>query len=418
MSFTTMTPPPPAIGIERLGVYPCTLTLSIAELCRARGLDAHNFCERLFCRERSLVGPFEDVVTMAVNAAKPVVDAAGADAIGLLIVATESSVDQEKPLSSWVHRFLGLSADCRNFEIKHACYGSTAALHMAISWIRSGVDPGRKALVINTDHALIGLNGPQEPVLGAGAAAVLVSGEPRLIAYDIGWNGVYAHEVADIFRPAPGVETGDADESLTSYLDSVVEAYDAYERRVGVPIDFDRFFAGHVYHVPFGGLAQRAHFRLARRGGPRTRDDVEAHWQRKSAASLTFNCRVGGVYGAATFLALAGLVAERDDLRAGDRIGIYSYGSGSCAEFYSGTLLPEARQIVDDARIPEQLAARRSVSLQEYEACERELCASACRADYRPSAGLIPGLYEDAYAGRGRLVFNGTSNYFREYSWS
>src|SRR5262245_32403434 len=177
-----------SIGIERLGVYPCALSLSIANLCRERGLDAHNFCERLLCRERSVVGPFEDVVTMAVNAAKPVVDAAGADTIGLLLVASESSVDQEKPISSWVHRFLGLRPDCRNLEVKHACYGSTGALQLAISWILSEVDPGRKALVINTDHALIGLNGPQEPVLGAGAAAVLVSAEPRLIAYDIGWN--------------------------------------------------------------------------------------------------------------------------------------------------------------------------------------------------------------------------------------
>ena len=114
------------------------------------------------------MGPFEDVVTLAVNAAMPMLTAADREAIRLLIVATESSPDQEKPVSSWVHHFLGLRSDCRNFEVKHACYGATGALQVAIGWLMSAADPGAKALIINADHALIGLDGPQEPVLGAG----------------------------------------------------------------------------------------------------------------------------------------------------------------------------------------------------------------------------------------------------------
>ena len=154
------------IGIEKLGVYPCALSLDIAGLCEARGLDAANFCGRFFCDERSVVGPFEDVVTLAVNAAMPMLSDADRDAIRLLIVATESAPDQEKPVSSWVHRFLGLRSDCRNFEVKHACYGATGALHLAAGWLQSA-DAGAKALIVNADHALLHLDGPQEPVLGA-----------------------------------------------------------------------------------------------------------------------------------------------------------------------------------------------------------------------------------------------------------
>lgn len=406
------------IGIEKFGVYPCALALSIADLCRARGLDAANFCGRLFCDERSVMGPFEDVVTLAVNAAQPMLTEEDRAAVRLLIVASESAVDQEKPISSWVHAFLGLRPDCRNFEVKHACYGSTGALQLAIGWLASGLDPGAKALVINADHALIGIDGPQEPVLGAGAAAVLVSGTPRLVAYDLGWNGVYAHEVADIFRPAPGVETGDADESLTSYLDAVEFAYDAYVARVGQPVDFDAFFAGNVYHVPFGGLSQRAHLRLARRELALSRADAECHWARKSKASLTYNRRMGGVYGAATFVALAGLIEHSPHLHGGDRIGIYSYGSGSCAEFYSATVGEHARDALADAGIGAQLDARRMLTLDEYERCERALLAATCAKDYTPAGDLVPGLYEQQYEGRRRLVFRGTRDYFREYAWS
>lgn len=405
-------------GIEKLGVYPCALALDIGDLCAARGLDPANVRGRLLCDERSVMGPFEDVVTLAVNAAAPMLTPADRAAIRLLIVATESAPDQEKPVSSWVHRFLDLRPDCRNFEVKHACYGATAALQVAMGWLRSHPDPAAKALIINADHALIGIEGPQEPVLGAGGLAVLVSNTPRIVAYDVGWNGVWAHEVADIFRPAPGCETGDADESLLSYLDGVEHTYDAYRAAVGRPVDFDAFFAANVYHVPFGGLAQRAHLRLARRELGLSKAEAEAHWTRKSMASLTYNRRMGGVYGAATFVALAGLIEQIPSLTPGDRIGIYSYGSGSCAEYYSARVGAEARAAVAEAEIRARLDARRRLTIAEYEACERATLAATCAPDYTPPAGMLADLYETHYAGRGRLTFRGTRNHYREYAWT
>ncbi len=406
------------IGIEKIGVYPCALSLGIAALCEARGLDAANFCGRLFCDERSVMGPFEDVITLGVNAAMPMLSDADRDAIRLLIVATESSPDQEKPVSSWVHRFLGLRSDCRNFEIKHACYGATGAMQLATGWLASTMDSSAKALIINADHALIGLNGPQEPVLGAAGLALLLSSHPRIVEFDGGWNGVYAHEVADIFRPAPGVETGDADESLLSYLDAVESTYDAYVARVGRPVDFDQFFAANVYHVPFGGLSQRAHFRLARREMGLSKAEAERHWEKKSRSSLTYNRRTGGVYGAAPFVALAGLVDATPSLSTGDRIGIYSYGSGSCAEFYSATVGADARVAVADAHIEQQLSNRRALTVEEYEACERATFEATCARDYTPPIDLIPSLYDSHYAGQHKLVFRGTRNHYREYAWS
>jgi hydroxymethylglutaryl-CoA synthase len=406
------------IGIEKLGVYPCALSLDIGGLCAARGLDAANFQGRLFCDERSVMGPFEDVITMAVNAAKPMLTEADREAIRLLVVATESAPDQEKPVSSWVHHYLRLRPDCRNFEIKHACYGATGALHLAMGWLLSGLDPGAKALIINADHALIGIDGPQEPVLGAAGMAVLLSATPRIVSYDQGWNGVWAHEVADIFRPAPGVETGDADESLLSYLDGVEFTYDAYRAKVGRPIDFERFFAANVYHVPFGGLAQRAHLRLARRELGLSKGDAERHWARKSKASLTYNRRMGGVYGAATFVALAGLIESTPSLVEGDRIGIYSYGSGSCAEYYSARVCSDAREALAEAGIAPQLDRRRALTVAEYEACERATFAATAAKDYAPPADLLPGLYASHYEGQGKLVFRGTRDHYREYAWS
>jgi len=409
--------PGPAIGLDAIGVYPCTLSLDIGDLCAARGLDAANVRDRLFCDERSVMGPHEDVVTLAVNAARPMLTPDDIDRIRLLIVATESAPDQEKPVSSWVHHFLGLRSDCRNFEVKHACYGATGAMQLAAGWLASGIDPDAKALIINADHALKHDGGPEEAVLGAAGVALLIARDPRIATLDRGWHGVYAHEVADIFRPAPGVETGDADESLLSYLDGVEFAYDNYVGRVGQPVDFDAFFAANVYHVPFGGLSQRAHFRLARREMGLTKAGAEAHWARKSAPSLVYNRRTGGIYGGATFLALAGLIAQ-GPVGSGDRVGIYSYGSGSCAEFYSVTIGAEAAAAIERAGIAPLLDERRRVSMAEYDACERAVQAATCARDYTPPAEVVRGLWASHYEGRGRLVFRGIRDYYREYAWS
>jgi hydroxymethylglutaryl-CoA synthase len=408
----------PLIGIDKLNFYPCALRMDIGELCRARQLDADNFCRRLYCEERAVVGPYEDVLTLAVNAAEPLLTADDRAHIRLLIVATESSVDQEKPLSSWAHRFLNLPSTCRNFEVKHACYGGTAAVQMGVAWLAACGDPTAKALVISADHALIGLRGVQEPVLGAGAAAVLLSRNPRVLAYDHGWNGVFAHEVADIFRPAPGVETGDADESLTSYLDTTEETYAAYVAQVGRDINFDDFFAANIYHVPFGGLAERAHLRLTNRLLNLKRADALAHFARKAAPSLTYNRRTGGVYGASTFLALLGLLDHADFLKTGDRIGIYSYGSGSCAEFYSGTLQASAWELAKAVNMPQQLASRYQLTLPEYEACEQGLDTLIRARYYKPDQQILPNLWQQHYAGRHRLVLRGLDDYRRTYDWA
>jgi 3-hydroxy-3-methylglutaryl CoA synthase len=406
-----------AVGVERLSVDPGTLVLPIEALCEARGLDAHNFVHRLHCHQRSLVGPLEDVVTLGVNAAAPIVGAQERARIGLLIVATESAVDQEKPLSTWMHRFLELRPDCRNFEVKHACYGATAAMRMAQAWLLTQPESAQ-ALVVSTDHALLGIEGPQEPVLGAGAAAVLLSHRPRLWAFEGTTAGVFTHEIADIFRPAPGVETGDADDSLLSYLDGVEATFGAYEAACGHPVDLEADFDANVYHVPFGGLAERAHLRLARARLGLSRSEAMAHWERRAAGSLRFNRRMGGVYGAATLVAMLGLVASTPALQPEQRVGVYAYGSGSCAEFYRVRLAQDMRAVVQEVGLQAKLDARRAVDVPTYEACERHLHRSLCAQHFEPDVDLVPGLLTEHYAGRKRLVLRGIRDYRREYAWS
>ena len=60
------------VGIEKIGVYPCTLALPMPVLCEARGRKTADIVGAMMIDERSLNPLWEDPVTMAVNAANSI----------------------------------------------------------------------------------------------------------------------------------------------------------------------------------------------------------------------------------------------------------------------------------------------------------------------------------------------------------
>jgi len=406
------------VGIEKIHIYPCSCSLDIAELCRARGMDAERTLSDLMVQERAVNPPWEDAVTLGVNAANPMLTDEDRRSIGLLLVGTESSVDQEKPVSSWVHHYLGLPDDCLNLEVKHACYAATGALELAKAWLGSASARGRKALVVSTDQTTMTIGEPWEPVCGAGAAGVLLSSDPKVIEYELGHCGVYAHEVSDVIRPNMRLETGNSETSLFAYLVAVEGAYNRYVESVGHAIDFDTHFQRLLYHTPFGGMTYRAHRALVKQHTQISNRDTREHYARKTLPALRYNKRMGATYGASTFIGLIGLLDSDPGVKAGDRLGIFAYGSGSCSQFYSAKVLPDAQRIAANVGLQAQLDARRPLTVAEYETVERERDAHVGVSHFAPNWGVLGDWYERFYDGRKLLTLRGIADYYREYDWS
>ena len=112
---------PTRVGIEKITAYPCTMSLDMETLAKARGADPSHPLEELLVTSRSVNPPWEDPVTMAVNAANTLLEGEDRSSIEMVVVGTESSVDFGKPISTWVQRHANLGANCRNFETNHAC---------------------------------------------------------------------------------------------------------------------------------------------------------------------------------------------------------------------------------------------------------------------------------------------------------
>ena len=149
-----------------------------------------------------------------------------------------------------------------------------------------------------------------------------------------------------------------------------------------------------------------------------SKEEVWEHFRSRSLASLKHLRRMGGTYSSSTFIGLLGLVEDSPDLRPGDRVAIFSYGSGCCAEFYSALALEPARDTVLAARLGERLDRRVKVAVEAYEALERRRTDLIEAGDYEVDTRVPAGHYEAHYRGQRRLVFKGLQEYYRQYEWS
>jgi hydroxymethylglutaryl-CoA synthase len=127
---------------------------------------------------------------------------------------------------------------------------------------------------------------------------------------------------------------------------------------------------------------------------------------------------MGATYGASTFIGLIGLLDSDPDVKAGDRLGIFAYGSGSCAQFYSARVLSEAKSLAAKVGLQAQLDARRPLTVAEYETVEHERDAHVGVSHFSPTWNILGDWYERFYAGRRLLTLRGIADYYREYDWS
>jgi polyketide biosynthesis 3-hydroxy-3-methylglutaryl-CoA synthase-like enzyme PksG len=409
------------VGIEAINVYAGRTFLDVRTLFQARGLDLERF-DNLMMKKKSVGLPCEDPVTNGVNAAKPIIERLSEEeknSIQLLITSSESGIDFGKSISNYIHDYLGLSRNCRSFEMKQACFAATAALQMASAVIASGVSPGAKALVIATDIArAIDRMTYAEPSGGVGAVAMLVSDNPRMMQLDFGATGLYSFEVMDTCRPQPEIETGDPDISLMAYLDCLENSFKDYNEKVE-GVNFQDTFDYLAFHTPFAGMVKGAHRKMMRQLLKYSPDRIEADFVQRVQPSLEYCVQVGNIYSATLYLALASTI-DCAALNGSKRVGLFSYGSGCSSEFYSGLISPTSQSLLKEMNITGNLAQRYELSMDEYEHIldlNREWVFGT--RDKEVNTRQFSEIYDNHYAGTGLLQMKKIgSDWHREYDWA
>lgn len=342
------------VGIDAIRFYTPPFSIAHERLALKRGIDPNKFIKGLGQENMSIMPPDEDIVTMAANAAKPLVQEEEKESIRLLLFATESGVDQSKAAGLWVHHLLSLSPSCRVVELKQACYSGTCALQLALSYLH--MHPKEKVLLITSDNARYGLETPAEPTQGCAAVAMLLSVNPRLLAIEP-HQGIVAEHMMDFFRPNYLKEPiVDGKFSTKAYLQTLMGCWQEYVQKSSRSfVDHARF----CYHIPFTRMAEKAHERLSKIS--------EVSFSSKAIdSSLVYSRHVGNVYTAALYLGLISLLEHDEEDLSGKRIGFFSYGSGSVGEFFSGIVQNGYKKHLFKGDHKSIIDTRKDLSYEEY----------------------------------------------------
>ena len=346
------------IGIDKIGFATSQYVLKLQDLAEARGIDPEKLSKGLLLKELSIAPLTEDIVTLAASASDSILTEQERAEIDMVIVATESGIDQSKAAAVFVHGLLGIQPFARSFEIKEACYGATAALHYAKLHVENA--PESKVLVIASDIAKYGIETPGEPTQGAGSVAMLITQNPRIMAFNND-NVAQTRDIMDFWRPnystTPYVN---GVYSTQQYLDSLKTTWLEYQKRYQLTLDD---FAAVCFHLPYPKLALKGLKKIMDKSLPQEKKDL---LQKHFDQSILYSQKVGNIYTGSLFLGLLSLLENTDSLKAGDKIALYSYGSGAVAEFFSGALVEGYEAYLDKDRL-NKLNQRTALSVADYE---------------------------------------------------
>lgn len=199
-----------AVGIDDMAVYIPQLYLPIESLADARNLEYAKLNQGLGLTAMSLPDVREDAATMMANAVLSLIrqNQLNPRDIGRIYLGTESALDGAKPTATFALDMLSqaLAAThgddcllhCDVVDLTFACIGAVDALQNTLDWVRA--DSRRVGIVVASDVAKYELGSGGEYTQGAGAVALLVKADPRLMRFEGEW-GVATRPVFDFFKP-------------------------------------------------------------------------------------------------------------------------------------------------------------------------------------------------------------------------
>ena len=422
-----------AAGIDDIAIYIPRLYLDAGDFAKARGLDPEKLERGLGIGQMAIVDTNQDPACLAANACLRVMqkNKLTPDKIGRLYVATESSFDESKAMNSYVIGMLeqvygeDTFGHCGGIECKFACVSGSYALYDNTNWIRAGEAEDKYALVVVSDIAKYDLGSSGEVTQGAGAIAMLLNDDPRLLSFDPKVTATSIKNEYDFYRPF-GKETPIVHGQYSNllYLIQVKNALIDYKRKVKktglIKLKDGETILDHVdylnMHLPYSNMGKKALAYLVRhewRDLPRWKKIIEEigmeepipkdprgtiesvledsefmandHqftklftstemyaelYESKLASSLIASKMIGNLYTASLYLGFrSSLEFEYQkgvDLE-GKRVGFCSYGSGASAMIFSGVIQPEYDQVVKEMNLEAELGPRTKLSLDEYE---------------------------------------------------
>ncbi|MCY3854011.1 MAG: 3-hydroxy-3-methylglutaryl-CoA synthase [Thaumarchaeota archaeon] len=420
-------------GIDDISIYIPRLFISASDFALARGLDIKKLENGLGISKMAIVDANQDPACLAANACLKIMQKnnLSPNDIGRLYIATESSFDESKAMNSYVIGMLeqiygnGSFEHCGGIECKFACVSGSYALYDNLNWIRAGEAEGKHALVVVSDIAKYDLGSSGEVTQGAGAIAILLNNNPRLLKFDPKVTSTSIKNEYDFYRPF-GKETPIVNGKYSNllYLIQVKKALSTYKKKAFstglIKLKNDETILDYIdylnMHLPYSNMGKKALAYLLRhewrnlsrwnniiskigmseptpKNVKGTIESVLADsnfmqndhkftqlfvntkefqdvYESKLASSLIASKIIGNLYTASLYLGFRSSLEfefQKGVDLDGKRVGFGSYGSGSSAMIFSGLIQPRYKEIVKDMNLEIEIGKRKKLSLEEYE---------------------------------------------------
>ena len=345
------------IGIDKIGFHIPQYYVDMNDLAVARDVEPAKFTIGIGQDGMAVAPITQDPVTLAANAALNILDEADREAIDFVMFGTETGIDHSKSAAVYVHHLLDLQPNARSIEMKQACYGATAALQLAKGHI--ALNPKSKVLVLASDIARYGLNTSGEVTQGAGAVAMVISANPKIMTIEND-STFLTDDIMDFWRPTySDVAFVDGKFSNEQYLAFVDHVWDKYKEETKLGLDD---FAAICFHLPYTKMGLKALQTILDEGNADTQERLQENFQE----SIQYSRNVGNIYTASLYLGLISLL-EGKELAAGERIGLFSYGSGAVGEFFTGIVQENYRDHLKQDHHTALFSNRTKLSIAEYE---------------------------------------------------
>lgn len=388
----------PTVGIDRITFATPNCYLSMRDLAIARGIDPNKFTIGIGQSQQAVPPNHQDIVTLGAQAALPLMPYIDSNRLKMVIVGTESGVDASKSSALYIHKLLNLSSWVRCVEVKEACYGGTAALMMARDYVLT--HPSAQVLVIAADIARYGVGTPGEVTQGAGAVAMLVSENPHVLQINDD-SVVKSAEIQDFWRPVyQSTALARGKFSTEQYIRMFCDVWQRYSAENDCNFNDFEAICFHLPYTKMGLKALRAG--LEENSGASLTGDTREHLLARYQDSTQYSRRIGNIYTGSLYLGLISLLdydyfrnscdssepacdspevscdsssaansnespLHLSPLLPGQKIGLFSYGSGAVAEFFSATLVPDWRSALFSNQHLKSLNNRTQLSVSQYE---------------------------------------------------
>lgn len=409
------------VGIDAIQFDIPKIYLPIKVLAENRNIEAEKLTKGLGLQKMSVLDVQQDVISLGANALLKLIkqESINFNEISKIFVGTESGVDNSKPIASYlvslIENKLGTNVfkNCDVVDVTFACIGAVDALQSCVDYIR--LNPTKKAIVIATDFAKYDLNSTGEYTQGAGAIAMLVTSNPRIIALS-NETGVATSGVFDFFKPKQTIQkeaiTGtnenenwfdileteitivkdqpvfDGHYSNTCYISRITEAYNHYKKESNQKSALFNDWKFVFMHLPYCFQGRRTfieifanenQYLVAAQEGETVKDKIKTLSKSKEYISFVndkiypseiASGEVGNIYTGSIFLGMLSALyfaATENKTLSAEKVGFIAYGSGSKSKVFEGEIQSFWKEQILKTNLFEILASRIPIDFETYE---------------------------------------------------